>query len=145
MCYIMAYRHPDRFAAFGSLAGLTMEWAYRGLKPRGPVPFLEIHGTADKTSLWEGDPDGSGGWGEYVAVPLAVGRMVAADCCTHEVCDTLPPLKEGSRTVVRHRYLGGTDGNEVRLYEVIGGPHSRALADLDTPEVLWEFFSGYLK
>ena len=145
MCYLLAYTHPERFAAIVSLAGLTMEWIYRDIKPRGPVPFIEIHGTADKTSHWEGDPDNHDGWGEYIAVPHAVGRMISVDCCTHEVCDTLPLYKPGSHTVVRHRYLDGTDGAEVRLYEIIDGLHKNGSADMDVPEVLWEFFSGYMK
>ena len=145
MCYLLAYTHPEKFAAIVSLAGLTMEWIYRDVKPRGPIPFVEIHGTADKTSHWEGDPDNHDGWGEYIAVPHAIGRMISLDCCTHEVCDTLPLYKPGSNTVVRHRYLDGTDGAEVRLYEIIGGLHKNGSADMDVPEVLWEFFSGYMK
>jgi polyhydroxybutyrate depolymerase len=145
MCYLLAYTHPERFAAIVSLAGLTMEWIYRDVKPAGPVPFIEIHGTADKTSRWEGDPDNHDGWGEYVAVPVSVGRMVSINNCTHELCDTLPLYKEGSNIVVRHRYMDGTNGNEVRLYEVIGGKHKNGSADMDVPELIWEFLSLYLK
>ena len=145
MCYLLAYTHPERFAAIVSLAGLTMEWIYRDIKPRGPVPFIEIHGTADKTSHWEGDPDNHDGWGEYIAVPHAVGRMISTDCCTHEVCDTLPLYKPGSHTVVRHRYLDGTNGAEVRLYEIIDGLHKNGSADLDVPELIWDFSSLYFK
>ena len=145
MCYLLAYTHPELFAAIVSLAGLTMEWIYRGVKPRGPVPFMEVHGTADKTSHWEGDPDNKDGWGEYISVPAAVGRMISVNCCTHEVCDTMPQYRDGSNTVVRHRYLEGTNCNEVRLYEIIGGKHTRGDKDMDTPEELWNFFSMYLK
>ena len=145
MCYLLAHTHPERFSAIVSLAGLTMEKIYRECKPRGAVSFIEIHGTADKTSHWEGDPDNHDGWGEYIGVPQAVGRIISMDCCTHEVCDTLPLYKPQSHTVVRHRYLDGTDGCEVRLYEIIDGVHKNGSADLDVPEVLWEFFSGYFK
>ena len=140
MCYIMAYRHPDRFNAICSLAGLTMEWLYTGSRPIGPVPFMEIHGTADKTSAWNGDPENKGGWGKYVAVPLAVGRLSSTNNCTHEVCDTLPVLRN---VVVRHRFLG--EGPEVRLYEVIGGKHSTGNKDLDVPEEMWSFFKQYIQ
>ena len=145
MCYLMAHKHPEKFAAIVSLAGLNMEWIYRELTPRGPVPFIEIHGTADMTSKWVGDPDNHDGWGEYIAVPHAVARMISTNCCTHEVCDTLPKYKPESNTVVRHRYVEGVNGNEVRLYEIIGGKHKNGSADMNVPEVLWEFFSGYFK
>ena len=143
MCYIMAHLHPDKFAAIGSLAGLTMEWVYSGCRPHGPVPFMEVHGTADKTSRWAGDPEGRDGWGRYIAVPMAVGRMVSIDCCTHEKCDTLPLFRPDSHMVIRHRYLGGSA--EVRLYEILDGGHSRGVKDMDTAEELWSFFSAFLR
>ena len=143
MCYIMAYKHPERFNAICSLAGLTMEWLYTTVRPKGQVPFMEVHGTADKTSKWNGDPDNKDGWGKYVAVPMAVGRIISEDNCTHELCDTLPQYKPESNTVVLHRYVGS--GPEVRLYEVIGGKHSTGYKDIDITEEMWSFFKQYLK
>ena len=144
MCYLMAYKHPERFAAFASLAGLTMEWTYRSLEPRGPVPFMEVHGTADRTSEWNGDPENAGNWGAYVGVPQAVGRMVSVNCCTHELCDTLKLFTPESNKVILHRYVGGTGGNEVRLYEVVGGKHTKAEKDMDTAEEVWKFFEKFV-
>lgn len=148
MCYLTAMLRPEAFAAYGSIAGLTMEWFIREHSVRQPVPFLEVHGTEDKTSKWEGDPDNKGGWGSYISVPIAVGNWVSAAGCTH--CeDTSLPVRRNS--VVLHRYLGGCPAwkegppVEVRLYEVRGGKHSWALDDLDTCSTLWEFFSIYLR
>lgn len=141
MCYLMAHKCPEAFAAIGSLAGLCLEWTYRSMRPAKPVPFLEIHGTADKTSLWEGDPDNRYGWGAYLSVPAAVGRMVSTNCCTHEVRDTLAVKRN---LVVRHHYCGGTDGKDVWLYEIQGGTHSRGEKDLELGDELWAFFSRYL-
>lgn len=141
MCYIMAYQHPEAFAAICSLAGLTMEWLYR-TQPRGSVPFMEVHGTADTTSAWEGDPENKGGWGAYVAVPMAVGRLISISGCTHRQIETLPLYTPESHQVIRYRYLGGK--NEIRLYEVIGGKHSRGASDLDVCEEIWSFFAPYL-
>lgn len=139
MCYIMAYKHPERFNAICSLAGLTMEWLYTGPKPMGPIPFMEIHGTADKTSYWQGDPENQGGWGKYVAVPLAVGRMASINNCTHEVCDTLPQIRN---VVIKHIFKGA--GPEVRLYEIKNGKHAIGNKDLDVPEEMWSFFKQYI-
>lgn len=143
MCYLMAYMHPERFQAICSLAGLTMEWLYTTVRPKGPVPFMEVHGTADKTSRWNGDPTNQDGWGKYVAVPLAVGRISSVNNCTHELCDSLPLYTPESNPVVRHRFLG--DGPEVRLYEVIGGKHSFGHKDMDITEEMWSFFKQYIK
>ena len=143
MTYFMAYRYPELFRAYATIAGLTMQWAYKEWKAKKPVPLMEVHGTADKTSMWEGDPEDTGGWGSYIAVPAAVGYWAAQARCTHEETTTLP--QKGEHLVILHRYLGGDDGIEVRLYEVQGAKHSWHLADMDTCEEMWRFFSGYLK
>ena len=143
MCYLVAHRCPGEFGAIASLAGLQMEWIYRKYSLGSPVPFIEIHGTADHTSEWEGDPLNNGGWGAYVSVPLAVGNLAANARCTHEVCDTLPLLHPDSNVVVRHDYRGGSV--ETTLYEVIGGKHSRHTSDADTPRLLIDFFRRHIK
>lgn len=148
MCYIMAMQHPEAFTAYASVAGLTMEWVYRSMSPKMAVPLMEIHGTADKTSLWEGDPDNNCGWGEYISVPLAVGVWAAEAKCTHTETVELPVR---NNKVLMHRHLGGSpawEGGpeiEVRLYEVVGGKHSWAHKDMDTCEEIWKFFSKYLR
>lgn len=148
LCYIMALQRPKAFSAYASVAGLTMEWVHRSMSPKMAVPLMEIHGTADKTSHWEGDPDNKGGWGEYISVPLAVGVWAAEAKCTHTETTELP-LKNNK--VLLHRHLGGTpawEGGpdiEVRLYEIVGGKHSWAHKDMDTCEEIWNFFSTYLK
>lgn len=143
MCYLMAHRKPEYFSAIFSMAGLQMEWIYKTMELTVPVPFVEIHGTEDHTSEWTGDPENKGGWGEYIAVPLAVGNLAAKARCTHEVCDTLPLFGEGCHTVVRHDYKGGSV--ETTLYEVIGGKHSRHEKDIDVPSLILDFFRRNMK
>lgn len=142
MCYLLAYTRGDVFRAVAPIAGLTLESMYRTLSATRAVPLMEVHGTADRTSLWEGDPDNSGGWGAYLAVPVAVGYWVAADRCTHSLRDTVPSRSD--RLIVRDRYVGGTDGAEVWLYRIEGGKHSWGETDMDTPEAIWEFFSKFV-
>lgn len=148
MCYILATLRPDTFSAYATIAGLTMEWLYKNHSPKKAVPIMEVHGTADKTSMWEGDPHNTGGWGAYISVPQSVGLWVAQARCTHEICEELPLIRN---KVLLHRYMGGEpawkDGPavEVRLYEVIDGKHSWAMKDLDTCREMWKFFSMYLR
>lgn len=141
MCYLLAYKHPELFAAVAPVSGLTMEWMYRSLKAKCPVSLFEIHGTKDKTSAWEGDPTNEGGWGAYIAVPQAIGYWVAVNRCTHCEREELPLMRN---KVIAHRYLGGTNGSEVWLYEVVGGGHSWADKDLDVGEHLWKFFARHI-
>ena len=141
MCYLLAYLRPELFAAVAPVSGLTMEWMYRELTARKPVPLFEIHGTNDKTSLWEGDPQNIGGWGKYLSVPSAVGYWRAANRCTHEIREELPVRRN---KVIAHKYVGGTEGKEVWLYEIVDGGHSWADKDLDVGEHIWSFFAKYL-
>ena len=143
MCYLMAYRRPDVFAAVAPIAGLTLEWMYHDLEASKPIPLMELHGTEDKTSLWCGDPRNEGGWGAYIAVPLAVGYWAAADRCTYVETEELPTGKSGVR-VTAHRYRGGTAGCEVWLYEIHGGGHSWSADVMDTGSEIWRFFSMYV-
>lgn len=146
MCYLLAYSDQKVFKAFGSVAGLTMEWIYKEKKPVRPVPFLEIHGTNDTTSPMEGDLENKGGWNPFLPVPQAVNAMVAYDRCEIEQRDTVVYQDRPSkRPVVRHKYLRGDEGTEVWFYEVIGGTHSWFTDDLDTGELLWEFFSKWVR
>ena len=148
MCYLMAYLKPDVFAAFAPIAGLSMEWSYKKYDAKKAVPLMEVHGTMDRTSRWEGDPFNEGGWGAYLAVPQAVGYWAAQARCTYEETTELPLVRN---KVILHTCKGGEPAwkggpaTEVRLYEVIGGKHTWALNDMDTCNEIWKFFSMYLR
>lgn len=149
MCYLIGRRHPGTFNAIASIAGLTMKWIREDVPLSAPVPFMEVHGTADKTSMWEGDLENTGGWGAYIPVPEAVNYWVQEDACKYYSEQQLP--QKGERTVILHRWTGGIPAwqggpeCEVRLYEIQGGKHSWGLADMDTCEEVWSFFKQYLR
>ena len=146
MCYLLAYSGQKVFKAIGSIAGLTMQWIYENRQVQHPVPFLEIHGTDDQISLWEGDPENRGGWNPYMPVPVAVDALVKANQCTRELTDTITyPSRPLHRPIIRHKHLDGTGGTEVWLYEVIGAQHCYFIEDMHTGDVLWEFFSKYVE
>ena len=142
MSYLLAYKASDTFAAVAPISGLTMEWMYRTLEAKRPIPVMEVHGTLDKTSKWNSNLNKVDKWGPYIAVPRAVGYWAAVNRCTHEVTEELPVIRN---KVVAHRYVGGVNGNEVWLYEVIGGKHSWAEKDMNTAAEIWKFFSKYIK
>ena len=146
MCYQLAAQRPRLFAAVAPVSGLMLEWLYKADDSTHPVPLFEIHGTADRTSAWEGDLDNKGGWGAYVAVPMAVHYWAAKNKCTGMQTDTIPGrTPENGRKVIAHRFTGGTGGSEVWLYEIVGGKHSWGEQDIDTGEELWKFFSKFVK
>lgn len=142
MCYMLAYQAADTFTAVAPMSGHIMECRYRTLKPKRAIPLMEVHGTEDKLSRWNGDPYNNDGWGADIAIPCAVGLWAAVNRCTHEQREVLPLIKN---KVIAHRYVGGTDGNQVWLYEVVGGKHNWASDSMDTAAEVWKFFSLYLK
>ena len=144
MCYLMAYRGQETFKAFASLAGLTMVWIYNWYDAPAPVPLLEIHGTEDRVSEWDGDLDNKGGWGEYMPVELATGYMVAKNRCRKIDIDTVPSIKGGS-PIIQYRYSNPESHNDVWLYKVIGAPHCHFTDYMNTGEEVWKFFSRYIK
>lgn len=144
MCYLLASRRPELFAALGPVAGFMSVEIYRSDDCRHPVPLFEIHGTADRVTCWDGDLHNKGGWGAYVAIPTAVNYWAAKNKCLELQTDTLP-RRPGGLQVIAHRYTGGTDGNEVWLYETVGGKHSWKETGVDTGEELWRFFSKFIR
>ncbi len=142
MSYLLAYRAPETFAAAAPISGLTMKWMYDKLPAGQIIPLLEIHGTEDVVSKWNGDPYNKDGWGEYIAVPVAVNVWATQNRCTHIESEELP-LKRNR--VIAHRYVNGINGNQVWLYEVVGGQHAWPDKDMDTAEEIWKFFSLWLK
>lgn len=148
MCYLLAYMKPDIFAAVAPVAGLTLEWMYTSLRSKSHIPLMEVHGTADRTSIWNGDPEDRGGWGAYIGVPQAVGFWAAEARCTHEITERLP---QKGNEVILHRYVGGKPAwrggpeTEILLYEIVGGTHGWAENDMDTCREIWKFFRKYLR
>ena len=81
MCYLLAVRRPELFAALGPVAGFMSVSALREDESRQPVPLFEIHGTLDRTTHWEGDLENRDGWGAYLPIPMAVGYWAAKAKC----------------------------------------------------------------
>lgn len=146
MCYKMAAEHPETFSAIASIAGLTL--VSMSTDYRRPIPFMEVHGTADKTSAWDGDPQNKGGWGAYLSVPSAVSHIVSANRC---VALSTTEIPSEHKRVILHRFTGGLpafkNGSpaDVLLYEVLGGDHSWSERYIPTCDLVWEFFSRYVR
>lgn len=146
MCYKMAAEHPETFSAIASIAGLTL--TSMSTDYRRPVPFMEVHGTADKISAWDGDPQNKGGWGAYLSVPSAVSHIVSANRCVALSTTEIPA--EHKKVILHHFTEGipsrrGDPSSEVLLYEVRGGDHSWSERYIPTCDLIWEFFSRYVR
>lgn len=145
LCYKFAYTEPSLFRAYGSVVGLTLECVYLPYKLTAPVPMIHIHGTADKTSWWNGDHLNEGGWGAYLSVPMSVQAVAVNNRCTTLEVDTVPSKHPDTNPVVRYHYSNSPSGADVDFYVIEGGTHTWQAKFLDTGTLLWEFFARYLK
>lgn len=144
MCYLIAYREPKFFKAVAPTSGLTMKWMFDKLTPKQAIPLIEIHGTEDRTSEWNGLLDNHY-WGPYCSVPLAVANWAIAAGCCHEVTEKLPLASPEAHQVIAHKFESDTNGGvQVQLYEVIGSGHKLSTADFNYHQVIWDFFKQYL-
>lgn len=134
MCYLMAMESPSTFAAIASISGLTLE--NMPMTFSSSVPFMEVHGTMDGISLWEGDPNNQYGWGAYLPVEKAVGQVVKANGCTR-VSEERVYSKNFLKEIILHKNEGGKA--PVYFYEVKNGGHDWALDAFDTCSAVWSF------
>lgn len=147
--YLIAMRAPKAFKAMASIAGLQFNWMETEYSYKHPLPFMEVHGTQDRTSEWLGDPGNKGGWGAYIPVPAAVSRIIAVNGCTEEYVTELP-RREGRNQVTLYQFKAGRPAvkggrpTEVWLYKVEGGGHSWSDKDMDTCSEIWRFFSQWI-
>lgn len=143
LIYKIIYTEPDIFNAYASVAGLTFSNVYLEKSISAPVPFIEIHGTADKVSMWNGDPGNTGGWGAYTSVPAAVGAVATANRCQSYLLENVETKPDATHTVARHTYSDSPSGCDVVLYEVADGAHTWHDKDIDTGEIILSFFDRY--
>ena len=78
-------------------------------------------------------------------MPEAVARVVKSNGFTTTSTDSMPTLNDPDRLVKHTLYSGANTGCDVELYEIEGGKHSWGAKDLPTEEIIWKFFSRYMK
>ena len=110
--------------------------------------LLEIHGTNDNISLWDGDLEDEDGWGPYIGVDTAIQYWSEINNCSITVLDTLPDINTSDGSyIVTEKYQNGINNNEVWLYKIIDGGHDWPGAygnmDINASEVVWEFFNDF--
>jgi polyhydroxybutyrate depolymerase len=145
MSYFLAVQPEPFVTAIAPVAGTMMcSWG-KELVPKARIPVLAIHGTADKTTLWEGDLENRDGWGAYLSVESVIERWVKGYSLEHSEVTDLPYRYPGAVTRVRlKRWWTATDSTEVKLYELLGGGHewpTFIAKELSPAQIIWKFFS----
>ena len=147
MSYLLACEAYDTFSAIAPVAGTMMESIYESCDG-APVPVLEIHGTNDDVTLWDGDMENNDGWGSYLSTLDIIDYWVDINNCQESEDINLPNTDFYDNSyVVNHRHYDCINNNEVWLYEVVNGEHDWPGAygnmDINASEEIWNFLKSY--
>ncbi len=146
MSYLLACQ-SDKIAAIASVTGSMTYTTFDQCQPEGPVPVMEIHGTADEVVPYDGINN-------FKPIDDVVAYWVNFNECTPNPQITNVPdinTSDGA-TAVHYRYEGGAEGAAVEHYQVINGGHTWPGAafvigvtcqDFNACREIWRFFNPY--
>lgn len=149
MCYELACKLGNKFAAIGSVAGTMIASRLKACNPTKAVPVLEIHGTADPYIPWNGLISSID---TFSAINSVIDFWVGTNQCskTPTVVD-LPDLNttDGS-TVTKYLYQNCFCNSSVELFKVNSGGHTApgnsggdTNQDMDAVLEIWRFFRSH--
>ena len=164
MSYLLACTSSDLFKAVAPVAGVLMKGLKDSCELSSPVPIFEIHGTADKISLFEGDLNNEGGWGAYYDLPSTIDFFAERYQLTNKSVKQMTSKESGADyDIFFERHWSDDLEEEVWMYRIEDGRHvwpgiklnwwDNPLAwfyfgsgneDINASEEVWAFFKKYL-
>ena len=147
--YLLACQASTVFRAIGPVSGVMMEWIYDSCDPEKPMSVLEIHGTNDNISKWNGDLEDQDGWGPYIGVNTAIRFWSELNHCNSVIADTLLDINTSDGSyIATEKYQNELNDNEIWLYKIVDGDHDWPGAygnmDIDASQAIWDFFTKFL-
>lgn len=164
MSYLLACTSSDLFKAVAPVAGVLMKGLKDSCELSSPVPIFDIHGTADKISLFEGDLNNEGGWGAYYDLPSTIDFFAERYQLTNKSVKQMTSKESGADyDIFFERHWTDDLEEEVWMYRIEDGRHvwpgikfnwwDNPLAwfyfgsgneDINASEEVWAFFKKYL-
>ena len=164
MSYLLACTSSDLFKAVAPVAGVLMKGLKDSCELSSPVPIFEIHGTADKISLFEGDLNNEGGWVAYYDLPSTIDFFAERYQLTNKSVKQMTSKESGADyDIFFERHWSDDLEEEVWMYRIEDGRHvwpgiklnwwNNPLAwfyfgsgneDINASEEVWAFFKKYL-
>jgi polyhydroxybutyrate depolymerase len=140
MAYFIACNHSELYAAMASVTGVLMKHIRDECIPAKPLPVLQIHGTDDAISYFDGDIENKGGYGAYLGVRETVQFWAEANGLTEkEVTFVDDRDQEDATAVLFERFFSPKSRNEVWFYSVQGGGHRWPMENLTKQQELQAF------
>ena len=164
MSYLLACTSSDLFKAVAPVAGVLMKGLKDSCELSSPVPIFEIHGTADKISLFEGDLNNEGGWGAYYDLPSTIDFFAERYQLTNKSVKQIISKESGADyDIFFERHWTDDLEEEVWMYRIDDGRHvwpgikfnwwdnpmawfyfGSGNEDINASEEVWAFFKKYL-
>ena len=112
---------PAKVRAVAGVAG-TMDT--RRFKPRGQVPLLHIHGTADDMVPYEGGKGGSSlTRTDFASVASVEAAFLAPFAMLAHTEREIDPVQDGMRVIERN-YTNAKGVTQLRIQTIVGGGHA---------------------
>ena len=145
-CYLLACEASESFLGVAPVSGMIMEDILESCNPSQTVGILEIHGTNDDITYYDGDYYNADGWGSYPSIPETIEFFADMYNIDLESSGTLPNIStnDGS-TISFEKYGDGNSCAKVWLYTVNGGhdwPGAFGNMDINASEEAWLFFQN---
>lgn len=143
MAYLLACRGESWVRAYAAVAGALFEHVSESCTADRRTPFLELHGTDDDVTWWDGDPENRGGWGPYLGQMEAFRRLselYELGTFAESVLPT-PVNDQGQQFVTALSWSSDRDGMELVLVRVDGGGH--VWGGAGTSRGIWDFFERH--
>ena len=121
-CVIFACEASETFRAVAPISGMIMQDIMDECNPESEVSIIEIHGTEDNVTYFDGDPNNIDGWGAYPSIPETISFFNNLFDLQLMSAENLPNIdtNDGS-TVTSEKYGASNSCTEVWLYTVEGG------------------------
>lgn len=132
MSSLLGCKLNTRIAAIAPVSALRWPAPCQGRA----LPVLTFHGLADPQNTYDGKAEGRGDeWLE--SVPDALAGWAG-----YNRCDLKVILEDPDGPLSTMRYSGCRDGVDVRLIRIDGLGHTWTRKEIDTTEVMWQFFKN---
>ena len=143
MSFLLACQASDRFAAVASVTGSMTPQTYNACNPTHPTPILQIHGDADATVPYGGDPL----WTKSIDDVMSYW-VNYNNCNSTPTVTTMPDINIGDNSTVEYYvFNGGDNGTTAEHFKVLGGDHDWpgvwGNMDINASSEVWKFFAKY--
>ena len=145
LCYLLACEASESFLGVAPVSGMIMGDILDNCTPSQTVGILEIHGTNDNVTYYDGDYYNVDGWGAYPSIPATIDYFADIYDIDLESSGTFPNISINDGSTVSFEKYGNADScPKVWLYTVNGGGHDWPGAfgnmDINSSEEAWLFF-----